>query len=207
MQTRVGGFTALLHVCMCVKCLKSFCSFLIRGLREGVLGRAEGALKGWRATQRLWTGLQNRLWLWDRGQGLLPERAPMESWNFVHNQIKKWQFQKTLRLYRELSMCKGENNYLRTSVAQCLGLHALTALGLELGLWLGIRSTSQMWAALDLSFCPPAPPTAPPWELAPWLWPSMTCSTCASALSTPWLSRWTMAGHPWLSPPSQEDIP
>lgn len=133
MQTWVGGFTVPLHVCMCEMLFKkSFYSFLIRGLGEGVLGRAEGALKGWRATQRLWTGLQNRLWLWDRGARTASRGGSYGILNFVHNQNKEVLKPENSMLYRELSMYKGENILGGNSlVAQCLGLHSLTALGLS----------------------------------------------------------------------------
>lgn len=59
-------------VCVCEMLFKkSFYSFLIRELGEGVLGRAEGALKGWRATQALDSAAKQAVALGQRGKDCL----------------------------------------------------------------------------------------------------------------------------------------
>ena len=69
----------VLHVCMCEMLFKkSFYSFLIRELGEGVLGRAEGALKGWRATQALDSAAKQAVALGQKGKDCL-QRGPL--WN------------------------------------------------------------------------------------------------------------------------------
>ena len=97
-------------------------------------------------------------------------------------------------LYSELSMCKDENTYLEEIPWWRKGWDSMLSLPRpKLDPWLGIRSTSQMGHS-GPGFCPPAPPTAPPWEPAPWLWSSMTRSTCAKCSVHSRLSWWTTAG-------------